>query len=257
MTKKYSFDEIVAIIALLRSEKGCPWDREQTHESLKKYLIEETYETLDAIDKGDPAKICDELGDILLQVLLHAQISAEAGQFDIGDVISGSAAKMVQRHTHIFGEDVAETSEDVMKNWEKNKKKEKGISTYGGVLRDIPANLPALIRAYKVQQKASRPGVDFAKIDDVFAKIEEELAELKAARLEGDAGRIEEELGDVMFSIVNLSRFLDLHPELTLTGATEKFMKRFEFVEKEAAAANRQLEDLSPEELDVFWEKSK
>ena len=167
---KYTFEELVGIMKFLRSENGCPWDREQTHMSLKKYLIEETYEVLEVIDLNDKERMCEELGDLLLQILFHAEIASEEGAFDINDVITGISRKMVQRHTHVFGEDKATTPEEVVDNWEAIKRKEKGVDSHAEVLKNVPANLPALMRSYKVQQKAAQVGFDWDNIDDVYKR---------------------------------------------------------------------------------------
>jgi tetrapyrrole methylase family protein/MazG family protein len=254
---KYTFSDLLDIMKLLRSENGCPWDREQTHESLKKYLIEETYEVLEAIDLNDKKKVCEELGDLLLQIVFHAQIAKEEETFSIDDVITGICRKMVLRHTHVFGDAKADTADDVVVNWEEIKKKEKGIETQTGVLKDVPSNLPALMRSYKVQQKASQVGFDWDNVDDVFKKVDEEIVELKDVYKSKDVERITDEIGDVLFSIVNLSRFLKVQPELALTGSTNKFIKRFEFIERESKKEGKNLEDMSLEEMDELWNKSK
>ncbi|MEG6612687.1 nucleoside triphosphate pyrophosphohydrolase [Pseudoclostridium thermosuccinogenes] len=254
---KYEFSDLLDIMARLRCEDGCPWDREQTHDSLKKYLIEETYEVLEAIDLKDKDKICEELGDVLLQVVFHAQIGKEENEFSIDDVITRVCRKLVQRHPHVFGEVKADTSEQVLENWEAIKKKEKGIKSHTGVLKDIPSNLPALMRSYKVQQKAALAGFDWDNIDDVINKVYEEISELKDVYKSENMERISDEIGDVFFSIVNLSRFLNVQPELALTGTINKFIKRFEYMEKECARNGRKLEDMSLAEMDELWNKAK
>lgn len=255
--EKYGFSELVDIMKLLRSENGCPWDREQTHESLKRYLIEETYEVLEAVDLKDKDKTCEELGDLLLQIVFHAQIASESGEFDIGDVITGISRKMVLRHTHVFGEDKADTSDEVLENWEAIKKKEKGIKSHTGVLKDVPSNLPALMRSYKVQQKAAQVGFDWDNIDDVFGKVSEEISELKDVYQSKNVERITDEMGDVFFALVNLSRFLKVQPELALTGTINKFIKRFEFIEQESLKAGKKLEEMTLAEMDELWNKAK
>lgn len=254
---KYTFSDLLDIMKLLRSENGCPWDREQTHESLKKYLIEETYEVLEAIDLNNKKKVCEELGDLLLQIVFHAQIAKEEETFSIDDVITGICRKMVLRHTHVFGDAKADTADDVLVNWEEIKKKEKGIETQTGVLKDVPSNLPALMRSYKVQQKASQVGFDWDNVEDVLKKVDEEIVELKDVYKSKDVERINDEIGDVLFSIVNLSRFLKVQPELALTSSTNKFIKRFEFIERESKKEGKNLEDMSLEEMDELWNKSK
>lgn len=242
---------------ILRSENGCPWDREQNHESLKKYLIEETYEVLEVIDLNDKKRLCEELGDLLLQIVFHAQIASEDNEFDINDVITGICRKMVQRHTHVFGTDKADTAEEVLANWEEIKKKEKGMESQTEVLKSVPSNLPALMRSYKVQQKASQVGFDWKDIDSVFEKVYEEINELRDVYKSKDVERINDELGDVLFSIVNLSRFLKVQPELALMGSVNKFIERFEFIEKEAAKSGRTLSEMSLDEMDELWNKAK
>lgn len=254
---RYSFSDLLEIMKLLRSENGCPWDREQTHDSLKKYLIEETYEVLEAIDLNDKDKMCEELGDLLLQIVFHAQIASEQGTFNIEDIITGVCRKMVLRHTHVFGQDKADTADDVVENWEKIKKKEKGIKSNTDVLKDIPSNLPALMRSYKIQQKASRVGFDWDNVDEVFEKVREEIDELKDVYKSKDVARINDEIGDVLFSIVNLSRFLDVQPELALTGTINKFIARFEYIERESARDGKKMEDMTLKEMDEYWNKSK
>ncbi|HHW31410.1 MAG TPA: nucleoside triphosphate pyrophosphohydrolase [Clostridiaceae bacterium] len=254
---KYTFSDLKEIMALLRSEKGCPWDREQTHESLKKYLIEETYEVLEAIDLNDKKKVCEELGDLLLQIVFHAQIGAEEGTFNMDDVITGICRKMILRHTHVFGHAKADTPEEVIENWESIKKKEKGITNHTGILKDVPANLPALMRSYKVQQKAAQVGFDWDNIEDVFAKVDEEIQELKDVYKSKNVERITDETGDVLFALVNLARFLNVQPELALTKTINKFINRFEYIEKESVRMGKKLEDMNLAEMDKLWNEAK
>lgn len=254
---KYDFKELVDIMALLRSPNGCPWDREQDHPSLKRYLIEETYEVLEQIDNGDKGKLCDELGDLLLQVLFHAQIAKENGDFDIDDVITGISRKLISRHTHVFGEAKADTADDVTDNWEKIKKEEKGLSDHTDVLKDVPKNLPALMRSYKVQQKAAQVGFDWDDVEDVLAKVDEEIREVKDVYKSKNVERITDEIGDAFFALVNLARFLKVQPELALTGTVNKFINRFEYIERESSKAGRKLEDMTLAEMDRLWEEAK
>jgi len=254
---KYTFSDLVDIMKLLRSENGCPWDREQTHDSIKKYMIEETYEVLEVIDLKDNKRICEELGDLLLQIVFHAQIANEDGNFSIEDVITGICRKMILRHTHVFGEAKAETADEVLTNWEEIKKKEKGLDSQTGVLKDVPSNLPALMRSYKVQQKAAQVGFDWDNIEDVMKKVDEEIDELKDVYKSKDVERINDEVGDVLFSIVNLSRFLKVQPELALTGSINKFIKRFEYIETESKKQGKNLNDMSLQEMDELWNESK
>jgi len=255
MRKDYTFDDLLQIMSKLRKE--CPWDREQTHESLKIYMIEETYEVLETIDKKDKKRFCDELGDLLLQVVFHAQIASENNDFTINDVITAICRKLISRHTHIFGNDTAENAGQVIQNWEEIKKKEKGIDTQAGVLKDIPSNLPALMRSYKVQQKAANVGFDWDKPEDVFRKIDEEIAELKEAYKSNNVERMADELGDVLFSVVNLSRFLNIQPEFALTGTVEKFIRRFQYIEAESIRRGKKLKDMTLEEMDMLWDEAK
>lgn len=248
---------LIDIMEELRSENGCPWDREQTHESLKRYLIEETYELLEVVDIMDKRRICEELGDVLLQVVFHAQIAKENKDFDMTDVIDGICNKLIYRHPHVFGDVTANTSIEVLKNWEELKKKEKGLEDQTSVLKDVPKNLPALMRSYKVQQKAAQVGFDWENTKDVFAKIREEIDELEQAVKNNDKVNIEEELGDVLFSVVNLSRFVKVHPELALTQSTEKFIKRFEYIENKAVQLGKNLNEMTLSEMDELWEQAK
>lgn len=254
---KYGLSDLLDIMRLLRGPGGCPWDREQTHESLKKYLIEETYEVLEVIDSGDKKKLCEELGDLLLQIVFHAQIAAESDEFDMDDVITGISRKLVLRHTHVFGGDKAETPDEVTENWEAIKKKEKGITSHTGVLKDVPSNLPALMRSYKVQQKAAQVGFDWEDIEDVVSKVDEEITELKDVYKSKNVERITDELGDVFFALVNLARFLKVQPELALTGTINKFIRRFEYIETESGKEGRRLADMTLAEMDELWNKAK
>lgn len=257
MKDNYTFEELLNIMNILRSKDGCPWDREQTHETLKRYLIEECYEVIETIDLKDKDKMCEELGDVLLQVIFHSQIAKEAKTFDINDVITNICKKMISRHGHVFGETKLETAEQVLDVWEKNKKVEKGQKTQTEVLKSVPSVLPALIRAYKVQSKAAKVGFDWDNIEDVFDKIEEELIELKNEIKLNKQKEINEEMGDLLFAVVNLSRYLKVFPELALTGTTEKFINRFEFIESEGEKMGKYLEDMTLKEMDELWDRAK
>lgn len=248
------FHHLTAIMEKLRSPGGCPWDREQDHRTLKQYLIEEAYEVLEAIDLNDVDKLTEELGDVLLQVVFHAQIAKENGEFDIRDVIAGICRKLIDRHPHIFGDKKVKDSVEVAGNWEAIKKAEKGFTNYAQVLKAIPSNLPALMRAYKVQQKAALVGFDWDRWEDAMAKLEEELAELKAACRSGGEEEIHEEMGDLLFAVVNVCRFLSVQPELCLKAATDKFIRRFEYMEE---LADRPLEEMALSELDTLWNRAK
>ena len=247
------FDTLVQIMAKLRSPDGCPWDREQTHASLRPYLLEETYEVLEALDSGDTTHLKEELGDLLLQVIFHAKVAAEAGQFTIDDVVQGISDKLIRRHPHVFGDVVIKTAEEQTTHWERIKRKEGKKSAIDGV----PLALPALTRASRVQQKASSAGFDWASPEPVLDKVREEIVELDEARRSGNDHAIEEEFGDLLFALVNLSRFLKLDPESALQQATSKFSGRFREVERRMAADGRAMADATLEEMDRYWEQIK
>lgn len=256
----YNFNDLIEIMEQLRSDQGCPWDREQTHESLKQYLVEETYEVLEAIDLKDNRKISEELGDVLFQVIFHAQLAKERGDFDINTIIDGVCKKMVSRHPHVFSDAHCDTASDVSNMWDKIKQKEHRLSTTSEALNSVPSNLPALMRANKVQQKAAKVGFDWDNIEDVYDKVSEELSEVKEAANQDDlaeADHVTEELGDLLFSVVNLSRFLKVHPEQALTVATNKFIQRFELVETQALKSGRNLSDMTLAEMDGLWDQAK
>ena len=255
--KKYTFQELVDIMELLRSEKGCPWDREQDHETLKKYLIEETYEVLEALDSRDKRKSADELGDLLLQIVFHAQIGKENGTFDITDVISMICQKMIDRHPHVFGTVKADTPDQVVDNWEEIKKKEKGLISHTQVLRDVSAYLPALMRSYKVQQKAAKVGFDWDDVSGAFDKVKEETREIEEVYNSKNMGKIEEEIGDLLFAVVNVARFFKVNPEIALTQTIEKFMNRFEYIEENSARFNKNMEEMTLDEMDLLWNEAK
>lgn len=253
LKEKYTIDDLRAILIRLREPDGCPWDRVQTHQSIKKSLIEETYEAIDALDFGDDHAFANELGDVLLQVVFHARLAEERGAFDFDDVVTEICTKLITRHTHVFGKDHAGTVEESLNTWEKNKKKEKNISTYTGVLRDVPKYLPALMRAEKIQKKARGFGFDWDSIEGVYKKLAEETAELQDAQKEAVPEHIREEYGDLLFTVVNLGRFLDTDPETALTAASNKFINRFEKMEKKALEEGRDLTGMSAEEMDLLW----
>ena len=254
---QYDFNDLLDIMARLRAENGCPWDREQTHESLRIYMIEETYEVLEALDAGDRDKFCNELGDLLLQIVFHAQIARENGEFDINDVTTEICRKLISRHPHIFGDVRADTPDQVVENWEAIKKREKQLKSQTGVLKDVPSNLPALMRSYKVQQKAAQVGFDWDDIEDVFNKVDEEIRELRDVYKSKNVERITDELGDTMFALVNLSRFLKVQPELALTGTVNKFIRRFEYIEQQSTKAGKKLEEMTLAEMDELWNEAK
>lgn len=265
------FEALVALQARLRAPNGCPWDREQTHESLRTFLIEETYEVLEAIDSGNDAALAGELGDLLLQIVFHAQLAREAGRFDIGNVIERIRTKMVRRHPHVFGRVKARTSAQVLKNWERLKAEERrmggeeaagelgeGARANGASILDgVPHTLPALLEAYQLTRRASRIGFDWDHIEGLFQKLEEESRELREVLGHRDKARLEDEVGDLLFVAVNVARFLDLDPEIALKKANRKFAARFREMEEAAAKTGRRLAETSKEELEVLWEASK
>lgn len=248
--------ELEKIMSTLRSPSGCDWDKKQTHESLKKYLIEESYELCQAIDNDDIDEMIEELGDILLQVIFHCQIGQEEGFFDLKEVVNGICTKLIHRHPHVFNnEDI--DMETFERTWEELKQEEKGETNITEGLKRIPAHLPALIKAEKIQHKASLIGFDWDKIEDVIKKIEEEYKELLDECEAGNIKYIKEELGDLLFSIVNLARFLKIDPEEALNCTSQKFINRFEFMEQSAMDSNKKLEDMTLEEQDELWNKAK
>ncbi|MDY3971963.1 MAG: nucleoside triphosphate pyrophosphohydrolase [Clostridia bacterium] len=255
--KKYTIDDLLDIMVKLRGENGCPWDKVQTHQSIKKSMIEECYEAIDALDSGDDHAFANELGDVLLQVVFHARIAEERGAFNFDDVVNEICTKLITRHTHVFGADKAVSAEEALGQWEKNKKKEKNLDSYTAMLKDVPHYLPALMRSEKIQKKAGSVGFDWQETEPVYDKVNEEIAELKEAAKTGNAERIEEEYGDLLFSVVNLGRHLKVTPEIALTKASDKFIKRFEKMEAEAVKDNLDMAQLSLEELDKLWENSK
>jgi tetrapyrrole methylase family protein/MazG family protein len=260
MTAGSEFTRLVEIMARLRAPGGCPWDRAQSREDLKPYLVEETYEVLDAIEQKDPAMLREELGDLLLQVVFHAQVSAEEGSFTIEEVCRGINEKLVRRHPHVFGDVKADTPGQVLVNWEAIKKEEKAEKNGGeepSVLDGVPKVLPALLKAYRLQQKAARVGFDWEERTQVEAKVREEWAELNQAVAGGVKEEIREELGDFLFALVNLSRFLELDPEDALQLANGKFMRRFKGIEAEARARGRDIHGMTLDEMDELWELMK
>lgn len=255
---RYDLYDLVEIMDRLRSPGGCPWDREQTHDSLKQYLLEETYETIDAIDQGSMADLCEELGDVMLQVAFHAKIASERGDFDIGDVSDGVCRKMILRHPHIFGDVSADTPDQVVRNWEAIKKQEKGQNTQTEMMRQVPGAMPAIMRSMKVQSKAAHVGFDWNDVWGAYDKLEEEVRELKEAIEQGrDEEKLTDEFGDVLFAAVNVARFIKVHPEFALKGTVEKFIRRFEHVERRARESQRSLSEMTLDEMDAFWNEAK
>lgn len=253
----YDFNDLLEIMDKLKGNDGCPWDREQTHESLKRYLLEESYEVIEAIDENDEDMLTEELGDVLFQVIFHAAIGKAEGYFDISDVINGICEKMIVRHPHVFGEIKANTSGEVLDNWDKIKKEEKGHSTVTEEIKHIAKILPGLMRAEKVQRKAAKVGFDWNSTEEAFEKVLEELEEVRVEYKGENLLRIQEEIGDLLFSIVNVARFLNIDSELAITKTTEKFIKRFEFIEQNALSRNLKFEELSFDEMNLLWEEAK
>ncbi len=254
---KNLFEELVDVIATLRSENGCPWDREQTHETLKPTLIEETYETLEAIDAGDPEKLKEELGDVLMNIMLQAQIAAEHEDFDIYGVIEILTEKLIRRHPHVFGDVNVEDSTEVVKNWEAIKRQEAGYEDRKSVLDGIPSALPTLLRAQKIQNRAARVGFDWDELKDVVAKVEEELEEVKVSINADEPEATAMELGDLLFAIVNLCRFMEIQAEESLRQANRKFTERFKWMEAELERRGTNFEAQDLESLDTIWEAAK
>jgi MazG family protein len=259
------FEALVSLQGRLRAPGGCPWDRRQTHETLRTYLLEEAYEVLEAIDKADPRELSEELGDLLLQVLFHAELAREAGRFDISSVIRSIHDKLVRRHPHVFGDVKADTPEQVVQNWELLKAEERrGRSKAAAkdqispsALDGIPRTLPALLEALQLTRRAARVGFDWQNVEGIFDKLDEEVTELRAALREGGASRAEEEVGDLLFVIVNLARHLKIDPEVALTHANRKFKARFQDMETAARNEALRLGDMSQEELEALWEAAK
>lgn len=253
------FEDLVGVMARLRGEGGCPWDREQTHASLKRYALEETYELLEAIDEGGDDAVREELGDVLLQVLFHSRIAEEGRRFAVEGVMTGLRDKLVRRHPHVFGGERAEDADAVLRNWEKAKALEKTGNRGQGrsPFTSVPRAMPALARAQRTGDKAAGAGFDWPDAEPVWRKVEEELEELREAAGSGEAGRVEAELGDLLFSVVNLGRFLKVQAEEALAGAVERFQQRCARVERELAGRGRTVGEASPEELDRAWERAK
>ena len=256
--KVFDFSDLLGIMKLLRSEDGCPWDREQDHKSIRQSVIEEAYEVVDAIDKGDIDGLIEELGDLLLQVIFHSQIAEEEGDFNIYDVMSTLGNKLVYRHPHVFSKKDVENADEVVYNWNMLKYSKRNITKFTDKLKDIP-KLPALMTSYKIQEKAAEIGFDWEDINGPLNKIKEEYKEVVEAmeKYEPSHEKIEDEIGDLLFAIVNLSRFLNINPEVALNRTINKFINRFEFMEKAIEGSGKNLEDMTLEEMDKLWDKSK
>ena len=262
------FEKLAVVQARLRAPDGCPWDRGQTHASLRTYLIEEAYEVLEAMESGDDAKFADEMGDLLLQIVFHSDIAREEGRFEVSDVIRAVHDKMVRRHPHVFGEKRAKDSAEVLKNWEQIKKEEraaagkkaegaKNVSKPASMLDGVSRALPAGLEGFQLTRRAARIGFDWDNVEGVFDKMNEEAGELRQALSEKDARRTEEEMGDLLFAAVNLARFLHIDPEIALKKANAKFSARFRAMEKLAVERGQPLADVPREEMERLWEEVK
>jgi len=249
--------DLVELMAKLRGSEGCPWDRKQTTESLKPFLIEECYEVVEALDEGTPSKVKEELGDLLFQIVFHARLAEEQGDFTMQDVIASNIEKMIRRHPHVFGNARLSTDKEVLANWEDIKKKEKGYEERKSILEGVPRHLPSLLRAHSLQERAARVGFDWSRIDEALPKLDEEIAEFKESLKHEDAAGIEEELGDIFFMLVNISRFLGVNPEEALRKTISKFIRRFRYIEEHAANEGRSLNDMTLEDMERLWQNSK
>jgi len=251
------FEKLVEIIARLRSENGCPWDREQTHESIKPNLLEETYEVLEAIDGRDMDELRSELGDLMMQAVFHAQFASERGDFTIEDSLRSINEKLIRRHPHVFGETTVADSEEVLHNWEEIKRREKGFEKRTSILDGVPKAMPALARAMEVSKKAAKAGFEWPNLDAVVDKLEEEVGELKVELSADDRDRIFEEIGDLLFTVVNVARWTGADPEDALRVMIERFSRRFRKIEEAAREHGRSIESLSIQEMDAVWDRAK
>ncbi|MBE6798861.1 MAG: nucleoside triphosphate pyrophosphohydrolase [Ruminococcaceae bacterium] len=255
--EKYSIEDFLEVMKILREPGGCPWDIEQTHKSIRRDLLEEAYETADAIDLDDSTALCEELGDLLLQVVFHADIARRNGEFTFDEVVDGITKKLILRHPHVFGDVEANTSAEVLDNWDKIKRVEKHQESYTDTLESVPRAFPALLRAAKVQKRAAKAGFDWDEMSGAFEKISEETAELKDAVQSGVQADINEEFGDLLFSMVNVSRFVGTDAEDSLAKATDKFIARFKLVEAECVKMGKDMKEMTLVELDDIWNRVK
>ena len=252
-----SLSKLIKITETLMGDDGCPWDKVQTRESLKPYLVEETYEVLEALDENDPEKIKDELGDLLYQILFHSKISSLKGEFDFRDVIDNLSEKMVRRHPHVFKGGKLNTPDQVIGQWEEIKKKENNKANQKSVLDSIPINLPSLIKAQKLQKKVAKEGFDWDQINDVFDKLDEEISEFKEAVLKKKSIHIQNEIGDILFVITNIAKFHKIDAEEALRSTNNKFIKRFQYIEQKLEGKGKTLKDSSLEEMERYWQEAK
>ena len=252
-----SLSKLIKITDTLMGKDGCPWDKVQTRESLKPYLVEETYEVLDALDANDPEKIKDELGDLLYQILFHSKISSLKGEFNFRDVINNLSEKMVRRHPHVFQEGELNTPDQVVKQWEEIKRNEKNQVNQKSILDNIPKTLPSLLRAQKLQKKAAKEGFDWDQINDVFDKLDEEIAEFKEAVLKKKSADIQNEIGDIIFVITNIAKCYKIDAEEALRSTNNKFIKRFQYIEQKIEAKGKTLKNSPLEEMERYWQEAK
>ena len=254
-TAEDAFTRLSSIVKILRKE--CPWDEVQTHESLRSCLLEESYEVVEAINNKDYDNLEEELGDVLLQVVFHGVLGEEDNRFDLMGVINRECEKMIRRHPHVFLKENIQTIDKVLEKWENVKRKERGSSSHTERLMEVPKALPALLRSYKIQAKAAQVGFDWEEVSGAFLKLEEELLELRQAIGQGDLDNMNEELGDLLFSVVNVARFLSINPEEALNSTSEKFIRRFSEVERNAQASGKKLEEMSLEDMEELWQGAK
>lgn len=253
----YPLDKLVAVMARLRGPEGCPWDKEQTHQSLTPYLVEETYEVLEALADGQPEQVCDELGDLLLQIVFHAQIASEEKNFDINDVVTAITEKMIRRHPHVFGSVEVANSAQVLVNWDKIKNQEQGSQRKDSLLEGIPKGLPALNKAHKLQGKAAQVGFDWPDYRGALDKLTEELNEFKTAIEHNNKDEMYSELGDILFAVVNVARLLDIDAEGALTSTNNKFIRRFQYIEQQGKEHGINLQKITLKEMNYWWNQAK
>ncbi len=257
--EKYAekFVKLLDIMDQLRGENGCPWDLEQDHKTLLPYIVEETYETVEAIEDECPRKLSEELGDVMLQIVFHSRIGKETGTFDVGDVLDSINEKMIRRHPHIFGDAKVNSSKEVLQNWEEIKLKEKGHTKRESLMDGVPRDLPALLKARRLQERAAQVGFDWPEIGGVIDKIEEEIGELRGALKTKNRDKIMDELGDLLFALVNVGRWLEINPEEALRHTSKKFIRRFKFIENFAKENNMDLNEMDVWDMEEIWQASK